>query len=107
MNRNFSSQAAIPAVNTDDGAGRTDLLERSDMQNAKFEEYYRRQAIISAGEVQGESQNEWSAFMETLREPLPTTFRIAGTRQCVIQSFLAFALPIPSMSFVENRGYIE
>lgn len=51
------------------------------MQNAKFEEYYRRQAIISAGEVQGEGQNEWSAFMETLREPLPTTFRIAGTRQ--------------------------
>ncbi|ETW75883.1 hypothetical protein HETIRDRAFT_436831 [Heterobasidion irregulare TC 32-1] len=80
-NRNSSSQVAIPAVNTDDGAGRTDLLERSDMQNAKFEEYYRRQAIISAGETQGEGQNEWSAFMETLREPLPTTFRIAGTRQ--------------------------
>ena len=77
------------------------------MQNAKFEEYYRRQGIIFAGDAQGENQNEWSAFMETLREPLPTTFRIAGTRQCVIQSFLALVLPIPSVSFLENHEYIE
>ncbi|KAK9905535.1 hypothetical protein WJX75_001721 [Coccomyxa subellipsoidea] len=39
-------------------------------ENADFEEYYKMQGIVPEG--------EWDAFMETLRKPLPTTFRING-----------------------------
>ncbi|KAF8012244.1 hypothetical protein BT93_I0394 [Corymbia citriodora subsp. variegata] len=38
------------------------------VQNRAFEEYYREQGIVSA--------DEWDAFMEYLRKPLPATFRI-------------------------------
>ena len=54
---------------------RTDLLEKSDMHNERFEAYYRVQNIIP--------DDEWDVFLETLRQPLPTTFRVAGSRQCV------------------------
>ncbi|BDA47721.1 probable RNA cytosine-C(5)-methyltransferase NSUN2 [Coccomyxa sp. Obi] len=40
------------------------------LENADFEEYYKAQGIVPEG--------EWDAFMETLRKPLPTTFRING-----------------------------
>ena len=39
--------------------------------HAGFEEYYQRQGIVPEG--------EWDAFMESLRTPLPTTFRINGS----------------------------
>jgi multisite-specific tRNA:(cytosine-C5)-methyltransferase len=45
------------------------------MSNARFERYYRTQNIVS--------EEEWPAFLEALRAPLPTTFRVAGSRQCV------------------------
>lgn len=44
-----------------------------DMQNERFEKYYKAQEIIP--------DNEWDAFMQALRQPLPSTFRIAGHRQ--------------------------
>ena len=43
------------------------------MNNARFELYYQSQAIVPG--------DEWDAFLDALREPLPTTFRVAGSRQ--------------------------
>ena len=41
------------------------------MNNAEFEEYYRAQRLIP--------DEEWPALLETLRTPLPITFRINGS----------------------------
>jgi multisite-specific tRNA:(cytosine-C5)-methyltransferase len=43
------------------------------MNNSLFESYYKTQAIVP--------EDQWDAFMDALREPLPTTFRVAGSRQ--------------------------
>lgn len=43
------------------------------MNNASFELYYKTQAIVP--------EDQWDTFLDALREPLPTTFRIAGSRQ--------------------------
>lgn len=40
-------------------------------ENEKFEEYYKAQKIVR--------EEDWDAFMESLRTPLPTSFRINGT----------------------------
>ncbi|RWS08052.1 tRNA (cytosine(34)-C(5))-methyltransferase-like protein, partial [Dinothrombium tinctorium] len=40
-------------------------------ENANFEAYYKQQNIIA--------ENEWSTFMEIIREPLPASFRITNT----------------------------
>lgn len=53
------------------------------MQNPKFEAYYKAQKIIQNADDDGAGKGEWDQFIERLREPLPTTFRIAGTRLCV------------------------
>jgi len=45
------------------------------MKNDRFEAYYKAQKIIP--------EQEWDLFLDTLRQPLPTTFRVAGNRQCV------------------------
>ncbi|EIM87652.1 S-adenosyl-L-methionine-dependent methyltransferase [Stereum hirsutum FP-91666 SS1] len=50
------------------------------MQNPKFEAYYKAQKIIQRADDDGAGREEWTQFIERLREPLPTTFRIAGTR---------------------------
>nr|KJB18229.1 hypothetical protein B456_003G041000 [Gossypium raimondii] len=42
-------------------------------QNPSFDEYYREQGIVSP--------EEWDAFMEMLRKPLPAAFRINATSQ--------------------------
>lgn len=47
------------------------------MHNERFEKYYRAQNILP--------EDEWEAFMETMRNPLPTTFRVAGSRQYVLR----------------------
>lgn len=54
---------------------RTDLIEKVDMVNERFFSYYRAQSIIP--------EEEWQSFLETIRSHLPTTFRVAGSRQCV------------------------
>ncbi|KAL0577329.1 tRNA (cytosine-5-)-methyltransferase ncl1 [Marasmius crinis-equi] len=51
---------------------RTDLLEKSDMHNERFAAYYKAQGILP--------EEEWESFLEALRCPLPTTFRVAGSR---------------------------
>jgi hypothetical protein len=43
------------------------------MKNERFEAYYKAQNLLP--------ENEWDKFMDQLREPLPTTFRVAGSRQ--------------------------
>ncbi|KAG9311645.1 S-adenosyl-L-methionine-dependent methyltransferase [Chiua virens] len=49
------------------------MLEPADMHNEQFSKYYQEQKIIP--------DDEWDTFMDSLRRPLPTTFRIAGSRQ--------------------------
>ncbi|KAJ8093590.1 tRNA (cytosine-5-)-methyltransferase ncl1 [Marasmius tenuissimus] len=51
---------------------RTDLLEKSDMNNERFAAYYKAQNILP--------EEEWESFLDALRSPLPTTFRVAGSR---------------------------
>ncbi|KAF8582579.1 S-adenosyl-L-methionine-dependent methyltransferase [Ramaria rubella] len=46
-----------------------------ELKNEKFEAYYLKQNIIPL--------EEWPKFMKTLKEPLPTTFRLAGSRETV------------------------
>lgn len=58
-----------------DDAYRTSVIKSDDMHNERFEKYYKAQKIVS--------DEEWEPFMESLRKPLPTTFRVAGSRQYV------------------------
>ncbi|KAI6165913.1 S-adenosyl-L-methionine-dependent methyltransferase [Pisolithus thermaeus] len=43
------------------------------MNNERFNAYYKAQKIIP--------DEEWGSFMDALRRPLPTTFRITGSRE--------------------------
>ncbi|KAH9929026.1 cytosine-5--methyltransferase [Epithele typhae] len=43
------------------------------MRNERLEKYYKAQAILP--------EDEYDAMFETMRNPLPTTFRVAGSRQ--------------------------
>ncbi|KIY61510.1 cytosine-5--methyltransferase [Cylindrobasidium torrendii FP15055 ss-10] len=52
---------------------RTDLLDKSSMTNERLFSYYKDQAIIP--------EEEWDVFVEALRDHLPTTFRLSGSRQ--------------------------
>jgi len=54
---------------------RTDLIEKIDMENERFFAYYKAQKIVP--------DEEWDVFVEALRRHLPTTFRVAGSRQYV------------------------
>ncbi|TCD60371.1 hypothetical protein EIP91_010262 [Steccherinum ochraceum] len=61
------------AQSRNDDAWRSDVVEKSDMHNERLEKYYKAQNILP--------ETEWEPFMQALREPLPTTFRVAGSRQ--------------------------
>ncbi|CDO68595.1 hypothetical protein BN946_scf184996.g26 [Trametes cinnabarina] len=52
---------------------RTDVIEREHMKNERFEKYYKAQNILP--------ESEWDTFLEKMKDPLPTTFRVAGSRQ--------------------------
>ena len=54
---------------------RDDLLQKSDMKNDKFEAYYTKQLALDG--------DEWCRLVDICREPLPSTFRISGSRECV------------------------
>lgn len=54
------------------------MIEREHMKNERLEKYYRAQNILS--------ESEWEPFLETLKNPLPTTFRVAGSRQWVLRA---------------------
>lgn len=45
------------------------------MNNENFSKYYQAQNLVP--------ESEWEDFLEALRRPLPTTFRVAGSRQYV------------------------
>ena len=62
-------------VTNPDDAKRDDLLQKSDMNNQKFEMYYRKQLEMD--------DDEWRTLLDTCREPLPSTFRICGSREYV------------------------
>lgn len=47
-----------------------------DMANERFFSYYKAQNIVP--------EEDWDAFLEAIRNHLPTTFRVAGSRQYVI-----------------------
>ena len=49
------------------------VMERDDMNNARFSAYYKAQKIVP--------EEEWDVFLDSLRQHLPTTFRVAGSRQ--------------------------
>ena len=51
------------------------MILKEDMHNERFEKYYKAQGILP--------QEEWTPFMEAMRTPLPTTFRVTGSRQWV------------------------
>ena len=46
------------------------------LSNANFEQYYKAIGIT-------QTQDEWDSFMQSLRTPLPTTFRVTGSRAYV------------------------
>ncbi|KAI0280399.1 cytosine-5--methyltransferase [Russula aff. rugulosa BPL654] len=52
---------------------RDGILQKSDMNNEKFEAYYRKQLAMD--------DDEWCTFLDVCRESLPSTFRICGTRE--------------------------
>lgn len=54
-------------------------IDKNTMNNARFEAYYKTQGIVP--------DDQWDTFMNSLREPLPTTFRVAGSRQLRPSSF--------------------
>lgn len=66
---------------------RDDLLQKSDMKNEKFEAYYRKQLAVN--------DDEWPAFLDICREPLPSTFRICGSRECVYRFLRLIELRYP------------
>ena len=46
------------------------------MQNERFFQYYKTQEIVP--------EDEWDGFVEALRQHLPTTFRVAGSRRTAL-----------------------
>jgi len=75
---------------------RTDLIEKIDMENERFFAYYKAQKIVP--------DEEWNVFVEALRQHLPTTFRVAGSRQYVHRC-LAFG--ILYIDFLQNCKYSQ
>ncbi|KAF8906542.1 S-adenosyl-L-methionine-dependent methyltransferase [Gymnopilus junonius] len=76
---------------------RTDLIEKVDMENERLFAYYKAQNIVP--------EEEWPAFVEALRQHLPTTFRVAGSRQIAntLNSMIK-DLHVPSLSNVIFEG---
>jgi len=51
------------------------VIEKINMKNDRFSAYYKAQKIVP--------EEEWDTFIDALRQHLPTTFRVAGSRQYV------------------------
>ena len=66
------------------------------MHNDRLEKYYRSQNILP--------EQEWEQFLEAMRDPLPTTFRVAGSRQRVIL-ITHFRLMLIALFFTELRDF--
>ena len=76
MQKGKGAKSKGPGTRDEAAWARTDVIERENMRNEKLEKYYKAQNILP--------DDEWTAFLETMRNPLPTTFRVAGSRQLVI-----------------------
>jgi multisite-specific tRNA:(cytosine-C5)-methyltransferase len=63
------------------------VIEKINMDNDRFSAYYKAQKIVP--------EEEWDTFIDALRQHLPTTFRVAGSRQ--------YVLHIPSQSITVYR----
>ncbi|KAH9477926.1 Multisite-specific tRNA:(cytosine-C(5))-methyltransferase trm4b [Psilocybe cubensis] len=76
---------------------RTDLIEKIDMSNERLFAYYKAQNIVP--------EEEWDVFVDALRQHLPTTFRVAGSRQ-VANSLNSIIKDthVPSLSNVTFEG---
>ncbi|KAF8880014.1 S-adenosyl-L-methionine-dependent methyltransferase [Infundibulicybe gibba] len=67
------------------------------MENERFVTYYKAQKIVP--------EEEWEAFMASLRQHLPTTFRVAGTRQTAATlNYTIKTAYVTSLSNVEFEG---
>ncbi|KAF9428163.1 hypothetical protein BGZ94_003204 [Podila epigama] len=74
MGRKFSKRKnAPPRKERDPNATYVSVVK----ENAKLEEYYKAQKIMS--------EEEWPIFWEHLKVTLPTTFRITGTRSHAVE----------------------
>ena len=51
------------------------MIEKINMENCRFFSYYKAQKLVP--------EEEWDTFVDALRQHLPTTFRVAGSRQYV------------------------
>lgn len=65
------------------------------MSNTRFEKYYKEQQILP--------DDEWDAFMHALRQPLPSTFRIAANRQ--MKDVLSDAIKNAFIPALESGSY--
>ncbi|XP_004363856.2 tRNA (cytosine-5-)-methyltransferase NSUN2 [Capsaspora owczarzaki ATCC 30864] len=69
-----------------------------EMTNARFEAFYKGLSQIIP-------ENEWDAFMETIRKPLPTSFRITGnSKKAAEMKRLLHQFYFPSIETVEIAG---
>jgi multisite-specific tRNA:(cytosine-C5)-methyltransferase len=75
MHPHYYFQKAARGKKRRDDTYRTDLLDKIHMENERFTAYYQAQGIIP--------EDEWDMFLDALKQPLPTTFRVAGSRQSV------------------------
>ncbi|PBK71008.1 S-adenosyl-L-methionine-dependent methyltransferase [Armillaria solidipes] len=76
---------------------RSDLIDKSDMKNERFFAYYKAQKIVP--------DDEWDLFVDTLRQHLPTTFRVAGSRETAhTLNSMVKDLHVPTLSNVTFEG---
>ncbi|KAF8508247.1 S-adenosyl-L-methionine-dependent methyltransferase [Hysterangium stoloniferum] len=68
-----------------------------ELTNEKFEKYYQMQNLMSV--------EEWAKFSQSVREPLPTTFRLAGSRETARQlNDIIHSTYVPQLSNVVFEG---
>lgn len=52
---------------------RSEAIDKADMDNERFKAYYQAQNLVP--------EEEWQPFYDALKQHLPTTFRVAGSRR--------------------------
>ncbi|KAG6873618.1 hypothetical protein C0995_013549 [Termitomyces sp. Mi166 len=67
------SQPSKKKKENSDNEFRSDAIDKADMDNERFKAYYQAQNLVP--------EEEWETFYDALKQHLPTTFRVAGSRQ--------------------------
>lgn len=75
-NKNAENEATKPVKPKPDYIVDARDKPEEELSNATFEQYYKAIGIT-------QTQDEWDSFMRSLRTPLPTTFRVTGSRAYV------------------------